>query len=425
MKFTKTILPNGLRLITAPMKDNLTVTVLAMVEAGSKYEIKENNGISHFIEHMCFKGTKKRPTAMDISLELDAIGAYYNAFTSHEFTGYYAKAQARHVSKIIDTVSDIYLNALFPLKEIEKERGVIVEEITMYEDLPHRHVQDLFMELLYGDQPAGWNIAGTRDVVRRLTRDDFIKYHEKNYVAGATTVVVSGHLDEAKVIEEVSQRFAAISGGDKHPKTNVMEKQTAPALLVKHKQIDQAHLVLGVRSFDTYHECQITLKVLEAILGGGMSSRFFQKLREEMGVGYYVRVNEDSYTDHGYFNVATGVDVKRVDEVIRAILTEFKRMTVEKVSDEELTKAKDYLTGTMLLGLESSDSIAEFLGYQEILRKSIRIPTEIIRKIREVTAEDIFQVSNLIFKDAGLNLALIGPFKDEEIFRPSLTLNNL
>jgi predicted Zn-dependent peptidase len=156
-----------------------------------------------------------------------------------------------------------------------------------------------------------------------------------------------------------------------------------------------------------------------------MSSRFFQKLREEMGVGYYVRVNEDSYTDHGYFNVATGVDVKRVDEVIRAILTEFKRMTVEKVSDEELTKAKDYLTGTMLLGLESSDSIAEFLGYQEILRKSIRIPTEIIRKIREVTAEDIFQVSNLIFKDAGLNLALIGPFKDEEIFRPSLTLNNL
>ena len=199
MKFNKTILKNGLRVITVPMKDNPTVTVLMMVEAGSKYETKEINGLSHFLEHMCFKGTTKRPKAIDISQELDTVGAQYNAFTSQEYTGYYAKADFKHLDLLLDVVSDMYLNPIFEDKEIEKEKGVIIEEINMYEDLPHRKVQEIFMKLLYGDQPAGWDIAGTKDNIKNIKRSDFLDYRRKHYVPSATTLVVAGRFDEKKV----------------------------------------------------------------------------------------------------------------------------------------------------------------------------------------------------------------------------------
>src|SRR5574343_674288 len=181
-KAKKKVFKNGLRVITVPMKDNPTATVLVLVEAGSKYEDKKINGISHFLEHMCFKGTQKRPRAIDISKELDAIGSQYNAFTAQEYTGYYAKADAKHFKKIFDVVSDIYLNSTFPETEMQKEKGVIIEEINRYEDMPHRHVQDLIMKLLYGDQPAGWNIAGEKENILKMKRGDFVKYKGEHYL---------------------------------------------------------------------------------------------------------------------------------------------------------------------------------------------------------------------------------------------------
>src|SRR5574343_451344 len=190
MKFSKKVLKNGLRVITVPMKENPTTTVLVLVEAGSKYEEKRVNGISHFLEHMCFKGTTKRQKAIDISKELDAIGSQYNAFTAQEYTGYYAKSDAKHFKKIFDVVSDIYLNSTFPEAELEKEKGVIIEEINMYEDLPPRHVQDMVMEILYGDQPAGWNIAGVKENILNMKREDFVQYKQAHYVPSATTLVV-------------------------------------------------------------------------------------------------------------------------------------------------------------------------------------------------------------------------------------------
>src|SRR3989344_810808 len=211
MTFKKTILYNGLRIITAPEPDNPAATILVLVEAGSEYETKEINGLSHFLEHLCFKGTKKRPKAIDISGELDGIGAFYNAFTSQEFTGYFAKAQAKHFDKILDVVSDIYLNSVFDPTEIDKERGVIIEEINMYEDLPMARVHYLFLELLYGDQPAGWNIIGQKEIIKTLTRADFIKYREKHYLAGNTIVVVAGNINEESAIAKVRDMFAGIS----------------------------------------------------------------------------------------------------------------------------------------------------------------------------------------------------------------------
>ncbi len=416
MKFTKKVLHNGLRVVTIPMKDNPTVTVLVLVEAGSKYETKEINGLSHFLEHMCFKGTTKRPKAIDISKELDALGSQYNAFTAQEYTGYYAKSDARHFHQIFDVVTDIYLNSIFPEAEMQKEKGVIIEEINMYEDMPNRHVQDLMMKLLYGDTPAGWNIAGEKKNILRMKRGDFVAYKKAHYLPEATTIVVSGRIKESEVMKKVNKIFGNIPRGKKAQKLEVKETQIKPGVLVKFKKTDQTHFVLGVRSFDLFDKKNAVLAVLAGVLGGGMSSRLFQKLREEMGVGYYVRAYNDAYTDHGFFQVSAGVDNKRIYEVVRAVLEECNKLRTKEVSFEELNKVKECLIGNMKLTLEASDDIANFYGGQELLKKEMKNPEKKAEEIRKVTAREIKSLANYIFKNAKLNLALIGPFKDKNKF---------
>lgn len=420
MKFTKTMLDNGLRIITVPLADNQAVTVLVMVEAGSKYETKDISGLSHFLEHMCFKGTQKRPTAVDMSRELDSIGAQYNAFTSQEYTGYYAKAHKQHLDTILDVIADMYINPTFPEKEIEKEKGVIIEEINMYEDMPHRHVQDLIMQLMYGDQPAGWNIAGTRERVAAMTRDHFVQYRSRHYLPQSTTIIVSGGIDEKAVLEKVTAAFT-LAEGTKDTKVAVREEQHAPALLVQQKKTDQVHMVIGVRAFGIHHNDTIPLRVLNAILGGGMSSRLFQKLRDEMGVGYYVRSGVDEYTDHGMLAVMTGVDTKRVTEVVQAIMEELKKLRDIPVSEAELQKAKDFLVGNMYLELETSDALAMFYGMQDVLREDVKTPDDMAQKIAAVTALDVERVAKTIFVDTGLNAAFVGTV-DEEAITKVLTL---
>lgn len=421
MNYKKTKLKNSLRVITVPMKDNPTVTVLVLVETGSKYETKEKNGISHFLEHMCFKGTTKRPSAQIIASELDALGSQYNAFTAQEYTGYYAKSGAKHFKKILDVVSDIYLHSTFPEAEMEKEKGVIIEEINMYEDMPARHVQDLFMELLYGDQPAGWNIAGPRENIKKMKRDDFIEYHKKHYVPRATTVIVAGQVTEKQALQSVKKIFEQVLNAKKDDKLRVIEKQTDPQVLLKHKATDQTHLVLGVRTFDTYHKDNPVLDVLSVILGGGMSSRLFLKLREEMGVAYYVKASADSFTDHGFLEIRAGVDTKRSVEVVQAIIAECKRLSKGIVSKEELSKVKEYISGNMKLELESSDAFASFYGGQEILHKRILRLEDEEKKIRKVTAAQVRQLAQKIFIDQTLNLAVIGPYTDKKMFSEVLT----
>lgn len=416
MKFYKKVLPNGLRVITVPMKDNLTATVLVLVEAGSKYETKRINGVSHFLEHMCFKGTEKRPKAIDISKELDALGSQYNAFTAQEYTGYYAKSDAKHFKQIFDIVSDIYLHSTFPAVEMEKEKGVIIEEINMYEDMPNRHVQDLMMKLLYGDQPAGWNIAGEKKNISRMKREDFIRYKKAHYLPNATVLVAAGAVSEREVVRQANKIFGVAKRGLKKGKIKVKEKQKKPAVLVKFKKTDQTHFVLGIRTYDLFSRKSPALAVLGGILGGGMSSRLFQKLREEMGVGYYVRAYNDAYTDHGFFQISAGVDNKRVEEVVRAVLEECKKLTAEKVGKEELNKVKEYLIGNMKLSLESSDDIANFYGADELLKRELKVPENKAQEIRKVTAAQIQALARDIFKNKKLNLALIGPFREKSRF---------
>jgi predicted Zn-dependent peptidase len=422
MKAKKKTFRNGLRIITVPMKDTPTVTVYVLVDAGSKYETKDINGISHFLEHVCFKGTEKRPRAIDIHSEFDAIGAQSNAFTGQEFTGYYAKAQSKHLPKIVDLLSDIYLNSIFPKEEIEKEKGVIIQEINMKEDLPMSKAPVLFDKLLYGDQPAGWEILGRKEVIERIIPNDFRAYRKKHYVASSTMIVVAGNVTETQVEKLVSDAFKNISTSQKHPKKKVIERQSKPALLIHPKDTDQTHLVLGVRTFPVTDKRSPTLALLNTILGEGMSARLFQRLREEMGICYYVRSSADEYTDHGTLSVASGVDTKRVNEAVEAILGEFIKLKNVLVSPEELSKAKEYSIGNMYLGLETSDSLAGYYGIQEILKRKLETPQEVEKKIRRVTAKDIQKVAKDIFKNESLNLVIVGKSPSAEKIRKILKI---
>ena len=422
MQINKKILPNGLRIITIPMSDNPAVTVLVMVETGSKYETKDKNGISHFLEHMMFKGTPRRPKASDISRELDGIGAQYNAFTGYEYTGYYAKADKKHLAKVLDIVSDLYLNPLFDEKEMEKEKGVIVEEIRMYQDMPQSRAQRTFMECMYGDQPVGWDIAGPEANIKSFKREDFVNYRHAHYVAGATTVIVAGSFDEVETLALIEKVYVDISTGEKGGKISVTETQSTPQIKIDFKKTDQTHITLGFRTFHILDPRVPILIVLSTILGRGMSSRLFSRMRDELGVCYYINTSHDPFTDHGLLSISAGVDNTRVEEAVREILAQCKKLKDEPVSLAEIQKAKDYAAGTMLLELETSESRAEFAGYQEMMKHRIDNPDTIISRMNAVTSEQVQKLAQEIFIDATLNMAIVGNFTDPAVFKKYLTV---
>jgi predicted Zn-dependent peptidase len=410
--FERFLLPNGVRVILVPNAQSLATTVAVLVEAGSKYETKDINGISHFLEHMCFKGTTKRPRPIDIASELDGLGAEYNASTGHEWTTYYAKVKNESFHRALDIVADLYLHPTFNAEEIEKEKGVIIEEINMYEDLPQRRVGEFFMELVYGDQPAGWSVAGEKDVVRRITRDDFLKYRGAHYLPQATTVVIAGGFDVEKAKKDVQAHFGMIDEGTKGEKPKVVEEQKGPQELVRFKQVDQTHLVMGFRAFDIKDERRYALALLSDILGGGMGSRLFQRVREELGAAYYVRAEAELYSDHGLVTMSSGVTHDKLRDVIKAGLEEFMRFTKEPVNAEDLDRAKRHVTGQFVLSLETSDAQGYFYGGQEVMGMPLQTAEEYIAKIQAVTAEEIREVAKGLFTNDRLNLALIGPYKD-------------
>lgn len=420
MKFNETVLSNGLRLIIVPMADNPSVTVLILARVGSEYETKELSGISHFLEHTVFKGTTKRPKSIDISRELDSLGANYNAFTTQEFTGYYVKAASQHLDRIIDIIADIYTQPRFESAEIEKEKGVVVEEIKMYHDLPQQHVQDLLLELVYGDQPAGWNVAGTEATVRSFTAGNLSEYRQRFYTAEASTVVVAGSFDESLIEQKIAQAFASIPRGSVSNKATVDDSQDGPRIRLEYRETDQCHIALGLRTFSVL-DCRIpAMSVLSALLGGGMSSRLFSKMREELGICYYIKAGQNSATDHGLLVISAGLDNQRIEEGLEGIMAECRRLKEETVSESELQKVKDQIGGTILLELETSEARAEFLGIEQVLKNRIEKPEEILARINLVSALHIRKLANEIFREDRLSLALIGRVKDEDVVRKYL-----
>ncbi len=404
---------NGIEVILVPMPQSPATTVMVTVKVGSKYETKEISGLSHFLEHMAFKGTVKRPRPGDIAEELDGLGARYNAFTAQESTAYYAKARNALAPRLIEIVSDLYLHPTFPEAELEKERGVIIEEINMYEDIPMRKVEESFYHLLYGDQPAGWSIAGRKEVVGSMKRNEFIAYRTTHYVSGNTIVTVAGGYDPQAIRGLLEEAFAAVPRAPETPLPPVVEQQSAPCTSFENKSSDQAHLVIGFRAFSVHDERKYALMVLADILGGGMSSRLFTKLRDDMGVAYYVHADDDLTTNSGIIAADAGVSAGRVAEATEAIIREFERFKEEPVSDSELAKAKEHLVGNFFLSLETSDSLANMYTGQRVDGLAVMTPEQFAAKTQGVTAREIQDVARALFVNEGLNMAAIGSFKQE------------
>ncbi len=415
MKYDTHTLPNGLRVVLAPMRDSETATVIVMTGTGSRYENEKENGLAHFLEHMFFKGTKKRKGAKEISEELDGIGSHYNAFTSKDRTAYYAKVSSRFLDTALDVISDIFLNSTLPAEEIEKERGAVIQEIDMYEDMPMRTIDNVFDAMIFNaDHPLGRTILGPKDNIRSFTREEFIAYHKRNYVPENTVVAVAGAFDQKAILSKITRTFSHLKSSSAPTYKRFAGTQDKSRVSIKQKKTDQTQLMIGVPAYPYLHKDEFALEVLSAILGSGMSSRLFMEVREKRGLAYSVHAWAEKYPDTGYFVAQAGVEHAKLEKAVETILAEFKKIKEKKVGAAELKKAKSYIKGTTALSLESSDAIAGHGASDLINFDAIRTLEDINAAIDTVTAADVQRVAKDILKSDKLNLAVIGPHSDNQ-----------
>jgi predicted Zn-dependent peptidase len=406
---------NGVRLLTAPREESPSATALVMFGVGSRFEQAHQSGIAHFAEHMFFKGTERRPTARDISVEIDGIGGDFNAFTGKEYTGYYVKCAAEHLDLAVDVLADMLLHSTFDPEEIEREKGVILEEMAMYRDLPQRYVGNVYDDLLYGDTPLGWDIIGTEEVIKGADRDLFTSFTDRWYTANRTVVGLAGNVS-ASAKAAVAEKFLALPGANEGTREAAAWSQEGPQVKLHHKDSEQAHLLLGVRAPGLLDSDRYALGVLNAILGGGMSSRLFTEVRERRGLCYYVYSHHDAYTDAGSLVVAAGVDVERIDLAITTILEELWKLVDEGPDEAEFTKAKNYLKGKFVLGIEDTRGLIMFGARREAVEDGYWEPAKALAAIDAITIDDVRRIARAVFDREQLNLAVVGPFEDEERF---------
>lgn len=413
-------LKNGLTLITVDRPHLNSVTTMVAVGAGSRYEVKKVSGISHFLEHMFFKGSRKYPTAEIISTLIDGLGAANNASTSKEVTYYWIKSASKHIETSIDILSSMIKDSLLAEDEIEREKGVIIEELRMLRDVPSRYIWDLYEMLQFGDQPLGWDIGGEEKTITGLKRDDFVKYVDSLYSPKNMVLAVVGKLP--KNIEELAENYFVDlpQRSSFKPEPYKVIKQTAPRINILNKQTDQANLVLGVEGFPRHDKRRYAARVLGVILGEGMSSRLFMQVRERRGLAYRVSAGHDYYQDVGTFTAYAGLKLEKAYEGLEVIKAELERTKQEKVTDDELKKAKDMIRGRLALQSESTNFLAEFFGVSFVLDREIETFEQYLEKIDQVTKEDLQNVAKELFKTEKYNLQIIGPFKDSAKFEKIL-----
>jgi predicted Zn-dependent peptidase len=408
-------------LLAAPMPQVQSVACFIMLAAGSRYETPETSGIAHFAEHMFFKGTERRPTAQQIGLELDGIGAEFNAFTGKEYTGYYVKCAAEHRQHSFDVLVDMLEHSKFDPEEIEREKGVIVEEMNMYFDTPRDYISGVYHQLLYDDSPLGWDIIGRKETVRAATRETFLDYTEKWYRAPRMVVGIAGNFPD-DVRDELEQLLGGVEGGDPgspSPSGPAVDG-SAPAVKVHSKESDQAHICVGVPSYPLEHPDRYALQIVGTVLGTGMSSRLFTEVRERRGLAYYVFATNHSYTDTGSLYAQAGVDINRIDEAVETIGRELRKIAKEPVPADELDKAKNVAKGRFVLQTESPHGMIMFGLRREVLEGRAPEPEEVLEGIDAVTADDVQRVAADVLGDKSLNLAVIGPFDEGERFEQFL-----
>jgi predicted Zn-dependent peptidase len=396
-----------------------SVSCFVMLAAGSRYETRESSGIAHFAEHMFFKGTERRPTAREIAGEVDAIGGEFNAFTSKEYTGYYVKCAAEHRDVALDVIVDMLRNSKFDAEEIQREKGVIIEEMNMYFDTPRDFIDGVYEELVYGDHPLGWDIIGRKETVQGATRETFLDYLGQWYKPSRMVVGVGGRTGDG-LQERIEELLGGLEDGPTGSPLPAEPLQNGSRVKVHTKASDQAHIVLGVRSRPIVDPDRYVLMVLSTVLGGGMSSRLFTEVRERRGLAYYVFATNHSYTDAGSLYSQAGVDIERIDEAIGTIAAELKKIAAEPVPADELRKAKNFSKGRFVLQIESPHGLIMFGLRREVLEGQATEPEDVLAGLEAVTAEDVQRVAGELIADEALRLAVIGPFEDPARFEALL-----
>lgn len=413
-QFQKDQLPNGLTVITVPMAVK-SVTGLIMVRAGSRWEESKVAGISHFLEHMAFKGTENRPSAMKIAEEIDSIGAEQNAFTGKEYTGYYIKSSKDKLNFVVDMLSDMLQNSIFDQKEIERERGVILEEINMYEDHPSSKVGEISDELVFNGINLGRPIIGTKNTVRSIARKDIVDYRNNWYAPSNIVLVVTGGTTHRKALELAKKYLGSWEGKDINKIKPIKQiKQEKPAISIVNKKTEQTHMILALKTFKRSDKRRHALLVLSSILGGGMSSRLFHEVREQRGLAYSIYSFSQGYLDTGCFGIKAGLDTKRLNQALEVIIDQLGRILNEKIPEKELNKAREYIKGNFILSLEDTGDVANHYGVNQLLEEEIRTPESVIDQISSVTLEEVKQVAKDIIVSKNINFSAIGPIKDRQ-----------
>ncbi len=417
--YNKTVLDNGLRVITSTMPHSRSVCLVILVGAGSCYESKEEAGISHFAEHLFFKGTQRRPTSKEITQDIEGVGGIINGGTDKEITVFWCKVASPHFSIALDVLSDLLLNSRFDNKDIERERQVIMEEINMNLDLPQQRVNMLIDELLWPEQPLGREVTGYKETVSSITREQLLNYVARRYMPNNSVLSIAGNIQHEEALAQIKPIFDKWAAGELMTDYITNDKQTEARLRIEPKDIEQAHLCLAVHGFSHSHPQRFTLDLLNTVLGGGMSSRLFMEIREHKGLAYDIH----SYTEHflksGSFAIYAGVDPKKIEIAVAAILEELSQIK-QGITATELTRAKELSKGRLYLRFEDSQNVASWYGGQEILTQQILDIDDVISIVDAITIDELKEVAEEILTDSGLNLAVTGPIKEEEPYRDSL-----
>ena len=416
--FQMNTLKNRLKVITHYMPDSHGVTAGIFVGTGSRYENSGHAGISHFLEHMFFKGTKKRPTPADISRSIEAIGGHANAATSQDYTFFYNQVPPSHARTALEVLSDMINNSLFERDAITREKLVVLEELNMYLDTPSRYVYDILMNLTWPRTDLGRDVIGAQSSINAIQRQDILDYINANYQPQNTVVSVAGKFSRAAILKDIDKYFGSAENKKLPVFKKVRDTQTRARVHIHTKKTDQVHLALGVPSLPYNHKDEPALTLLDTILGSNMSSRLFLNIRERQGLCYSIHSFVEKFAETGLFGIAAGLNTAKINEAIRSIVGELVKLTKEKVSSSELDNAKEYLKGNLYLQMDSTDYMAIWYGGQGLFGKNIKTPERKIDELSRVKENDINRLAGKLFRKEKFNLAVIGPFgeKDEKRF---------
>jgi predicted Zn-dependent peptidase len=417
--FDRTVLPNGLRILTSTFRHTNAVSIIFLFGAGSRYETPELAGASHLFEHMLFKGTPERPTPRQISEVVEGVGGTLNAFTDREVTGYWCRLAQPNYREGIDLLSDMTLNSLFKEDDIAKEKQVVYEEIRASNDSPGARTSMLLDNLLWPEQPMGRDIAGSVESVGAISRDEMLKYLETQYVASNTVIAIAGNIEHADIVEQVEGLLGGLHDGDILPMFPYEPKPLTKRVAVEHRPTEQAHISIGLTGLDNSDPDRHALSIMSVILGETMSSRLFEEVREQRGLAYDIHSGTHFFSDCGALIVESGIDPGRVDEAIPVILAELGKMR-DGVTEAEWSQARELTKGRMMLRMEESRAVSSFLGIQELLRDKVETVEEVLAKVSAVTREDIQRVANRVIQSENLVLAIVGPFDDASHFEAML-----